>query len=141
MDSCVLPCLSYGSQTWIFNKFTEDKIQKSQRAMERSILNIKLKDKQRNKDIRKKTDVLDALHHTKTLKWKWAGHTARMTDGRWTQKVTSWSGPSGRRVRGRPRERWIDDIKRIAGQNWVEKAKERDVWKELEEAYTQKKGP
>lgn len=140
MDSCLLPCLSYGSQTWIFNEYTRHKIQTTQRAMERSLLNIKLKDKQRSETIRKKTNVTDALKYSQSLKWKWAGHVARLQDKRWTRRATAWSGPTGKRARGRPQERWADELRKVAGQNWIEKAGDRTNWKKLEEAYT-RKGP
>lgn len=29
---------------------------------------------------------------------------------------------SGKRARGRPQERWSDELRKVAGQNWVEKA-------------------
>lgn len=137
IDSCLLPCLSYGAQTWIFLKKTIHKIRTCQRAMERSILGIKLKDKCKSEDIRKKTQLIDAAQHAQKLKWRWAGHVARMTDERWTKRVTEWSGPSGTRSKGRPKDRWIDEIQKIAGKDWMMKAKNRKKWNKLEEAYTQ----
>ena len=104
--------------------------------MERSILNIRLRDKQRNTIIRKKTQVIDALGHAQALKWRWAGHLARTEDSRWTLRTTTWQGPQGKRKRGRPVERWHDEIVEFAGKSWLEKAKDRTRWKLLEEAYT-----
>lgn len=137
LDSCILPSLSYASQTWIFNKFTRNKIVTTQRAMERSTLKLKLKHKRTNRDIRNTTKVIDALHHCKMLKWKWAGHVSRMDGDRWTKRITTWNGPSGKRSRGRPMERWLDEISKIAGNNWTEKAIDRDRWRKMEEAFTQ----
>ena len=123
MDGCLLPCLSYGSQTWILNKNATDKIQKTQRAMERSILNIRLKDKVKTCKIREKTGVIDALQHMRKLKWKWAGHVARLSDERWTYLTTIWAGPSGKRARSHPKQCWVDKIEKHAGNHWVNKAK------------------
>ena len=78
----------------------------------------------------------DALIHAQRLKWKWAGHVARLQDGRWTGKITSWNGPTGKRCRGRPHARWQDDITKTAGPNWLQIAKDRDQWDSLEEAFT-----
>ncbi|GBP43498.1 hypothetical protein EVAR_30455_1 [Eumeta japonica] len=64
----------------------------------------------------------------------WAGHIARLTDQRWTSRVTRWTGPPGKRRPGRPLSRWEDDIKRTAGTNWRLVAQDRDKWKSLEEA-------
>ncbi|GBP47671.1 Putative uncharacterized transposon-derived protein F52C9.6 [Eumeta japonica] len=80
MDSCILPTLTYSSQTWIFTNTIKNKIRSCQHAMERSILKLRRIDKKRNTDIRNKTKLVDALQHTMTLKWKWAGHIARYQD-------------------------------------------------------------
>lgn len=90
LDSCLLLCLTYGCQTWIYDHYTKNKIQGCQRAFERSILNIKRKDRIRNVNIRKSTNVIDALEHCKRLKWKWAGHIPRMNNKKWTYKITTW---------------------------------------------------
>ncbi|CAH2235105.1 jg7514 [Pararge aegeria aegeria] len=44
------------------------------------------------------------------LKWQWAGHIARRTDGRWGLKVLEWRPRTGKRSVGRPQTRWTDDI-------------------------------
>ncbi|CAH0723827.1 unnamed protein product, partial [Brenthis ino] len=51
-DICILLCLTYGCETWSLTKFHREKLSKCQRAMERSTLGVKLKDKIRNDDIR-----------------------------------------------------------------------------------------
>ncbi|KAJ0176142.1 hypothetical protein K1T71_008316 [Dendrolimus kikuchii] len=70
-----------------------------------------------------------------------AGHIARYTDKRWTLETIIWKGPRGKRKRGRPRKRWIEDIKGIAGSEWRKKAMDREVWKKLEEAFTREGVP
>ncbi|GBP38571.1 Retrovirus-related Pol polyprotein from type-2 retrotransposable element R2DM; Endonuclease [Eumeta japonica] len=67
---------------------------------------------------------------------QWAGHVARLKDGRWTHKITSWKGPEGKRCRGRPFARWEEDIKKIAGPKWQQIAQNRENWQKLEEAFT-----
>ncbi|CAH2108571.1 unnamed protein product [Euphydryas editha] len=101
------------------------------------MLNIKIIEKIRHTKIRKTTKATDALIHARKLKWKWAGHVVRSTDQRWTTRVTSWSGPPGRRSRGRPLTRWEDDLRRTAGPDWRDVAQDRDTWASLEEAFTQ----
>lgn len=70
------------------------------------------------------------------MKWKWAGHIARLTDNRWTVEATKWPGPPGTRKAGRPNTRWIDEITKIAGTNWWQTARDRSRWRDLEEAFT-----
>ncbi|GBP18009.1 hypothetical protein EVAR_16954_1 [Eumeta japonica] len=108
--------------------------------MERSTLKLKPKYKRTNKDIRNTTKVNDVkrlLHHCKKLKWKWAGHVSRMDDDRWTKRITTWNGPLGKRSRGRPMERWLDEILKIAGKQLDRKEINRDKWRKMEEAFTQ----
>lgn len=136
MDTCIMPCLLYGCQTWVFTKNIKQKIANTQKAMERSILMIRKSHKIRSEVIRKKTMITDALRHALALKWKWAGHIARYTDRRWTIESTKWKGPSGKRNIGRPKQRWADDIVQTVGRNWMEQGRDRERWKRLEEAYT-----
>lgn len=37
-----------------------------------------------------------------TLKWQWARHVTRITDGRWAKAVLEWSPREFLRQRGRP---------------------------------------
>ncbi|CAH2101321.1 unnamed protein product [Euphydryas editha] len=104
--------------------------------MERSMMKINKLQKIPHKIIRKKTNVIDALNYAQKLKWKWAGHVARMTDDRWTIRTTAWPGPVGYGKRGRPHTRWADDITQIAGRDWVSVARDRSTWQSLEEAFT-----
>lgn len=136
MDSCLLPSLTYACQTWKFTRKVKNKITSCQRSMERSVAKIRKCQKIRHTIIRQKTGVIDALTYALKLKWRWAGHVARMSDDRWTIRITSWPGPIGTRKRGRPVTRWSDDITRVAGNNWLIEAKDRDHWGSLEEAFT-----
>ncbi|GBP21927.1 Putative uncharacterized transposon-derived protein F52C9.6 [Eumeta japonica] len=104
--------------------------------MERCILKIKKIQKIRHTDIRQKTKVIDALSHSQKLKWRWAGHIARLSDNRWTRKTTQWTGPLGQRRRGRPNARWADDIIKVAGTQWLRAAENREYGSSLEEAFT-----
>ncbi|KAL0881844.1 hypothetical protein ABMA27_001620 [Loxostege sticticalis] len=117
MDTCLLPCLL---------------------AMERSILKIRKIHKIKSEKIRNKTKVIDALSHALTLKWRWAGHISRYMDKRWTMETTRWKGPSGKRSVGRPKRRWADDLDYFAGKDWMTLARNRELWMDLEEAFTQK---
>ncbi|CAH2211102.1 jg18548, partial [Pararge aegeria aegeria] len=38
--------------------------------------------------------VTDMAQRVAKLKWKWAGHIARRTDGRWGSKVLEWRHPA-----------------------------------------------
>lgn len=136
MDSCILPSLTYACQTWKLTKKMKNKISSCQKGMERSMLNIKKIHKIRHTKIRTNTKVIDALAYAQIQKFRWAGHIARYLDNRWTINVTTWKGPPGKRRVGRPHVKWEDDIRQIAGTNWLQIAKNKEKWKSLEEAFT-----
>ncbi|VVC89536.1 unnamed protein product [Leptidea sinapis] len=55
----------------------------AQRAMERAMLGVSLRDRIRNEEIRRRTKVTGIVQMIAKLKWQWAGHIVRRTDGRW----------------------------------------------------------
>ncbi|KAI8426600.1 hypothetical protein MSG28_005383 [Choristoneura fumiferana] len=97
-DQCVLPVMTYGSETWALTMGLMRKLKVTQRAMERAMLGVSLRDRIRNDDIRNRTKVTDIARRIAKLKWQWAGHIARRTDGRWGQKVLEWRPRTGRRA-------------------------------------------
>ena len=47
-------------------------------------------------------------------------------------KVTSeWTPREGKRVRGRPKRRWRDNIEEVGGSQWMRVAQNRNAWREL----------
>ncbi|KAG7301329.1 hypothetical protein JYU34_014259 [Plutella xylostella] len=80
-EIAILPCLTYGCQTWALRKKDETKLAIHQRKMERSMLGIRLSDRISNESIREKTKVMDICERIRTLKWNWAGHVCRMANG------------------------------------------------------------
>ena len=135
MDQCILPTMTYGCQTWSLNKQMTNKLRTAQRAMERKMLDLKLKDKMLCSEIRKRTKIIDIIEYTLKQKWKWAGHIARLKDNRWTKRCTEWQPRRGKRSRGRPSRRWQDDITEKEGTTWIRKATDRRRWKTLMEGY------
>ena len=72
----------------------------------------------------------------KSRRMRWAGHVARMGEGRVVQRVLV-GNPKGKRPLGRPRRRWDDIIKTdlqemegVCG-DWLELAQNRDRWRTL----------
>lgn len=134
-NTCILPILTYGSQTWATTVKTTQKLVSCQRSMERSILGYTRRDKKKATDLRKITKWEDAKSKIKRLKWTWTGHTIRGTI-KWAKLLTEWMPRwNTKRKRGRQLKRWSDEIKRSAGPMWIRLAKERDRWKKLEEAF------
>ena len=67
---------------------------------------------------------------------RWAGHVARMEEGRSAFKILAGK-PSGKRPLGRPRRRSVDNIRMdlkeidINTRNWVDSAQDEDYWRVL----------
>ena len=72
----------------------------------------------------------------KSRRMRWAGHVARMEEGRGVQKVLVGK-PEGKRPLGRQRLRWEDSIKmdlqEVGGGcgDWMELVQDRDRWRAL----------
>jgi hypothetical protein len=72
----------------------------------------------------------------KSGRMRWAGHVARMGDKRNVYRLLVGK-PEGRRPLGRPRRRWIDDIKMnlleigLSVVDWIGLAQDRYRWRAL----------
>jgi len=76
------------------------------------------------------------LRVIKSRRMRWAGHVARMGDERGVYRVFVGK-PEGKRLLGRPRRRWMDNIRMdlqevgCGGMDWIGLAQDRDMWREL----------
>ena len=67
---------------------------------------------------------------------RWAGHVARMGEQRGVYRVLVGK-PEGRRPLGRPRHRWVDNIRMDLQEvgcrcmDWIGLAQDRDRWRTL----------
>ena len=75
----------------------------------------------------------------RVIKWRrmrWAGHVARMGEERGVYRVLLGK-PEGKRPLGRPRRRWVDNIRmELQGveygyMDWIWLAQDRDSWQTL----------
>jgi len=72
----------------------------------------------------------------KSRRMRWAGHVARMGEGRGVYRALVGK-PEGKGPLGRPRHRWEDNIKMdfqevgFGCMDWIELAQDRDRWRAL----------
>lgn len=133
-DATILPVMTYGSQTWNLSSRSRQKLEVTQRAMERSTLKVSRRQRIRNTIIRERTKFTDVITRAKHQKWNWAGHVARLNDNRWTLKSTQWVPRDKKRRTGRQLKRWRDDICQL-NTSWQQIARDKLAWKALGEAY------
>ncbi|KAJ4439579.1 hypothetical protein ANN_07706, partial [Periplaneta americana] len=131
LDKCVMPTLLYGCQTWSLTEKQKKQLQVCQRRMERKILNVSLRDRLRNEEIRRRTKMRDVVERAENLKWKWGGHVACMDHQKWTNRTTMWDPREGRQHVGRQKTRWADYFRTRAGSQWSRVARDREVWRQL----------
>ena len=73
---------------------------------------------------------------TKSRRMRWAGHVVRMDGEREAYRVLLGT-PEGRRPLGRPRRRWVDNIRMDLQEvgcgyiDWIGLAQDRDRWRTL----------
>ena len=64
-NSCVLPAMTYGAETWTLTKQAQNKLAAAQTKMERSMLNITYKDRRTNIWVRERTKLIDIIYTEK----------------------------------------------------------------------------
>jgi hypothetical protein len=72
----------------------------------------------------------------KSRRMRWAEHVARMGANRNAYRILAGK-PESKRPMGRPRRRWVDNIKMDLteigwdGMDWIDLAQDRDQWRAL----------
>ena len=78
----------------------------------------------------------DIVRFIKSRRIAWLGHVMRVEEKRITKRVLVRK-PIGRRIRGRTRKRWIEnieeDIQTVGIRGWRKLCKERVEWKRITE--------
>ena len=78
----------------------------------------------------------DTVRFIKSRRMSWLGHAMRIHGGRMPRRISECK-PMGRRIRGRPRKRWIEDVEediQTTGiRGWRKLSKERTGWKKITE--------
>jgi hypothetical protein len=92
-----------------------------------------------NEELRDLYSSPSIIRIIKTRRVKWAGHVARMGEKRNAYRLLVGK-PEGKRPLGRPRRRWVDNIKMdlleigFGGVDWIVLAQDRDKWRALVKA-------
>ena len=120
----VLSVLLYGCETWTINKTAEKKLEAFEMWTFRRIGKIKWTEKMTNTEVCNKLKVKRELINTiRKRKMIYFGHLVRHNN---ILKTITEGRVEGKRPRGRPPRKWIDDIKEWRGRSAVSCTREAD---------------
>jgi hypothetical protein len=92
-----------------------------------------------NEELHNLYSSLSLISMVKSRRMRWAGHVARMGEKRNAYRILV-GNPEGKRLLGRIKRRWVDNIKidlrEIGwdGGDWIDLARDRDQWRALVKA-------
>jgi len=140
-ETIILPVVLYGCETWSLTLREERKL----RVFENMVLRIfrPMSDEVAGEWRRLHNEELIDLYSSpnivrviKSRRMRWAGHVARMGEDRGVYMVLVGK-PEGKRPMGRPRRRWVDNIRTDLQEvgcgytDWIGLAQGRDRWRTL----------
>ena len=131
-----------GCETWSLKPREERKLRASENMVLRRIFGPR-RDEVTGERRRLHKEELNDLYSSpnivrviKSRRMRWAGHVARMGEGRGVYRVLVGK-PEGRRPLRRPRRRWVDYIRTDLQEvgcgymDWIGLAQDRDRWRKI----------
>jgi hypothetical protein len=112
----ILPVVLYGCETWLLTLREERKLRVFENRVLRRVFGPKRDKvtgewrKLHKEELRDLYSLPNIVRVVKSRRMRWAGHVARMGEGRGVHRVIVGK-PEGKRPFGRPRHRWEDNIK------------------------------
>jgi hypothetical protein len=132
-QALVQSILLYGAETWILNTQQANKLLATEMNFWRRSATKSRKVKVRNDTIRAIMEVAkNILEAIEEKLLRWFGHVKRMPGNRLPRKILEWE-PEGTRRMGRPKERWIDGVRRSMTNHGLTEGdtRDRDRWRNL----------
>ena len=138
----ILPVVLYGCETWSLTLREERELMVFENMVLRKMFGPR-RDEVTGEWRRLHNEELNDLYSSpnivrvvKSRRMRWAGHVARMGEERGLYRVLVGK-PEGKRPPGRPRHRWVDNIRMDLKEvgcgymDWIELAQDRDSWRTL----------
>jgi hypothetical protein len=132
-QALVQSILLYGAETWTLNTQQVNKLLATEMDFWKRSARKSRKEKVRNGTIREIMEVgKNVLEVIEETRLRWFGHLKRMPGNRLLLKMLKWE-LEGTRRRGRPKERWIDGVRRSMTNHGLreEDTRDRDRWRNL----------
>lgn len=133
----IRPVVLYGSETWTMTTRDEELIRRWERKVLRRIYGPLFEEGQwrirSNAEIYVMYNRPDIVCEIRKGRLRWLGHVERMPEERAAKKVYK-GNPGGRRLRGRPRLRWQeqveDHLRQLGIRRWRTLAQDRELWRQ-----------
>ena len=138
----ILPVVLYGCEAWSLTLREERKLRVFENMVLRRIFGPRRDEvmgewrRLHNKELNDFYSSPNIVRVIKSRIMRWAGHVARMGEEKGVYRVLVRK-PEGKRPLGRPRRRWVDNIRldlREVGcgyMDWIGRAQDRDRWQTL----------
>jgi len=138
----IVPVVLYGCETWLLTLQEERKLRVFENMVLRRIFGPRKDEvtgewrKLHNKELNDLYSSPNIVWVIKSRRMRWAGHVASMGEERGVYRVLVGK-LEGRRQLGRPRRRWVDNIRMDLQEvgcgytDWIGQAQDRDRWRTL----------
>jgi len=138
----ILLVVLYGCETWSLTLQEERKLRVFENMVLRRIFGPGREEvtgewrRLHNEELNDLYSSPNILRVIKSRRMRWAGHVARMGEERGVYRVLLGK-PEGRRPLGRPRRRWVNNIRMDLQEvgcgymDWIGRAQDRDRWRTL----------
>ena len=134
----ILPVALYGHESWAMKEADRRALGVFELKVLRTILGGKLENgiwrRRMNHELYQVYNEVDIVKVIKHGRLRWAGHVARMPEERQASIIFRNEPGRGRRLRGRPRTRWLhaveEDLRSLNVQgDWKRMAQDRVLWR------------
>ena len=149
----IRPIVTYGTETLRLTKELERRLEVFENGILRQICGPVFDPemgtwrRRHNVELRNLTGLPPITSIIRSQRLRWAGHLARMPEDRTAKRVIG-GRPEGTRPLGRPRMRWLDNVRSDVRQlgledagDWWEMAQDRVGWQHLVKAAMDHRGP
>lgn len=134
----IRPVLIYAAETMTMSKRDEEDLRIFERKILRTILGPVIEEDmyriRMNHELLQEVQNIDIVRVIKQQRVRWLGHVWRAGERATIYSMLVWD-PGGKRRKGRPRCRWIqevtEDIRRAGISNWKVKTADRREWRDV----------
>jgi len=134
------PIVTYASETWVLKQNIIQKLLVFERKILRGIFGPTKENQiwriKNNEELDKLIKHENIVNYIKAQRLSWFGHVQKMPETRAAKKILKWN-PLTMRPRGRPKQRWeeniIEDLGQMKIKNWMTCVQDRATWKAVAE--------